>query len=906
MTLTEYRRKRNFKRTPEPRGRRTVGHPQLSFVIQKHAASHLHYDFRLELDGVLKSWAVPKGPSLDPAAKRLAMQVEDHPVEYGSFEGIIPQGEYGGGTVMLWDQGTWESVGDAKRDYLAGRLKLVLHGEKLHGGWMLVRKGGRRTEGTERHWWLFKERDEFAEPDVDIVAQLPLSVTTGRDLDGIAAQADRVWGAAGEMSAKQHSAHGRRATPARRKAIPSSTRQVVKKYKPKVANRKQLQKELRRLAPKRAALPQLPLVELATLAKQAPTGDQWFHEIKYDGYRMLCRIDGKDATFISRNGKNWTSQFPELAQAAAQLGLKSGVLDGEVVALDAEGRTSFQKLQNAFQGGLTGQLVFYVFDLLFVDGYDLTADVLEDRKKLLHYVVQDTSRGPLRYSEHLIGDGPKFLSEACRMKLEGIICKRRDRAYISGRGKDWLKVKCSLREEFVVGGFTFPSGSRSAFGALLVGYYDAKGQLIYAGRVGTGFDDRTLTDLHAQLRKLSQRKSPFVNLSGTTGQERDVTWVKPKLVAQVQFSNWTDNGLLRHPSFQGLRKDKAATEVIHERATSVHEVSTAASNGSHRTGGRRTGKAAATSAPVRQMKSNGPVEVAGIVLSNPDKVLYPADGITKRDLANYYEAVAEWMLPHVENRLLALVRCPDGYDKQCFFQKHPAVGTSDVFKRIAVREKNKTEQYLAINNTAGLVSLVQMGVLEIHTWGSQAARLEKPDRIILDLDPDEGLDWSAVVTAARELRGLLEELGLKTFLKTTGGKGLHVVVPIQRRHSWPQIKEFCLAIADFMTRLAPDRFVATMSKAARRGKIFVDYLRNDRGATAIAPYSTRARAGAPVSVPIAWNELSSRRRSDHFTIHNVPLRLRQLRRDPWAKLAQTQQAITSEMLSRLNNAGKPR
>ncbi|MEX0642290.1 MAG: DNA ligase D, partial [Pirellulales bacterium] len=791
--------------TSEPRGGRASSRGPLRFVIQKHDASHLHYDFRLELDGVLKSWAVPKGPSLDPSQKRLAMHVEDHPIEYGTFEGIIPQGEYGGGTVLLWDQGTWEPIGDAKKGLREGALKFALHGEKLRGRWMIVRRGGKRSEPNERTWFLFKERDEFADPAADITAAMPLSVTTGRDLDEIAQQADRVWGSKGEVkgarkskriAAKQQAARPSRNGRKQSAAVAGNgAAKKPAKSKPTAATRAAVAKALKALPAKRAPLPATATVQLATLTKEAPTGDEWLHEIKFDGYRMLCRIEGGKATFISRNGHDWTAKFPDLGRAAAALPVTTAILDGEVVAMQPDGTTSFQSLQNAFQTGSTANLLFFVFDLLYLDGYDVRALMLEDRKSLLRRVVPDNSHGAVRFSDHVVGKGPDFFDQACRMHLEGIISKRRQRPYVAGRGVDWLKVKCSLSEEFVIGGFTTPSGARSHFGALLVGYYDTKGQLVYAGRVGTGFDNRTLADLHAKLAKLEQPKSPFVNLSGSTGQARGVTWVKPKLVAQVTFSNWTDDRQLRHPSFQGLREDKDAREVTREEPVSQEAV--------------ESSSAAKNPRPAKAAKaSSAATEVAGVQLSNPGKLLYPQDGITKLDLARYYEQVAEWMLPHVANRLLSLVRCPAGSGQKCFFQKHPGEGASEHLARYPVREKNKTEEYLAIHDLPGVIALVQMGVLEIHVWGSLADEYEKPDRLIIDLDPDPAVEWPQVVAAAKEVRLLLEELKLVSFLKTTGGKGLHVVVPIRRTVTWDEAKEFCRAVADHMVAAAPDRYIA--------------------------------------------------------------------------------------------------
>ncbi len=918
MGLIEYRRKRNFRVTAEPRGGRVAVHKKLSFVIQKHAASHLHYDFRLELDGVLKSWAVPKGPSLDPATKRLAMHVEDHPLEYGDFEGIIPAGEYGGGTVLLWDRGTWEPVGDGEKGYRDGSLKFVLHGEKLQGGWMLVRRGGRRGDPNERHWFLFKERDESADPDVEITAEQPLSVATGRDLDEIAEEADRVWGPNGEAP-KRRRAKGKRATSRNRSVgaakdkTPSHASQNGRRPRTKAtkkvsartrqratATRAKLKQALKRLKAKRAPLPGKAEVQLATLAKDVPAGDDWMHEIKLDGYRMLCRIDKGKVRFISRNGRDWTEKFPTLAAAAAELPIDNAILDGEVVVIERDGTTSFQALQNAFQSGSESTFLYYAFDLLHLDGYDLRPAPIEERKETLRMLMP--AEGPFHYGDHVIGSGSEFLAEAARLHLEGIVSKRLGRPYSPGRSLDWLKVKCSLREEFVIGGFTKPGGSRRYFGALLLGYYDRKHRLIYAGRVGTGFGERTLAELHGRLTELVQEKSPFADLSGNTGQARGVAWVKPSLVAQIEFSNWTNERQLRHPSFQGLREDKPAKEVVRDDPISLPAIES-----TKKAAAMSKRKSASRPAAGKQSGARGSAvssveaEVAGVRLSHPDKVLYPNAGVTKLDLAQYYERIAEWMLPHVENRLLALVRCPGGRKSNCFFQKHPGDGVFEHFRQFPVTEKHKTENYLSIDDLAGLVSLVQMGVLEIHIWGSQVDDIEKPDRLIFDLDPDPAVEWAEVVAAAKEVRSLLEELELVSFVKTTGGKGLHIVVPVRRRSDWADAKSFCRAVADFLVAAAPDRYIATMSKAARKGKIFIDYLRNDRGATSIAPYSTRARDGATVSVPIAWEELSGRMKSDHFNIHNLPARLSRLKTDPWAEIVSVKQSIKASMARSLKS-----
>jgi bifunctional non-homologous end joining protein LigD len=923
MELEEYRRKRDFQKTPEPSGKRAANaNLPLAYLIQKHDASHLHYDFRLEFDGVLKSWAVPKGPDLDPANKRLAMQVEDHPLDYGSFEGIIPAGEYGGGTVMLWDTGTWEPIGDPGKGLRDGALKFTLNGKKLRGGWMLVRKGGRRAPADERRWFLFKERDRYAREGRSITEEMPLSVKTGRDLDEIASESDRVWGAGSDdqqdTRTTQRKGAGRKPSRRRRLEPGPGSDIAATKQRPSVKARGKagiasasnigqasLLELLEHPAVRRARMPKVPqAVELATLVDAAPAGDEWLHEIKFDGYRMLGRVVKGKATFTSRNGRDWTSKFPELARAAGLLAVDGAIIDGEVVCLKPDGTTSFQGLQNVFQSGRTGELIYYVFDILHLNGHDLALAPLEVRKAILKSVLSGTP-GSIRFSDSIEGSGRDVLDKACHLHLEGIVCKRRDSVYRSGRGLDWLKVKCSQHEEFVIGGFTKPGGRRTHLGALLLGYYDRGSRLIYAGRVGTGFNEASLATLHRKLAKLVRKRSPYSNLSSDTGEARDVTWVKPTLVAEIQFTNWTDEGLLRHPSFQGLREDKPASKVIHDEPLSLSEVN-AIRNGRKPV----TAARSRTNVPVSSRRSEqkpaarGASEgvFAGVRVSHPDKILYPDQGITKRDLAAYYTQVADWMLPLVADRPLAIVRCPAGRGKPCFFQKHPGDGTTEYLRRVNISKKGQPPEYnLAVDDVAGLISLVQMGVLEIHIWGSRVDHIEKPDRLIFDLDPDPAVSWSEVARAAREMRSLLEDLGLTSFLKTTGGKGLHLVVPIQAHTEWDEAKSFCQSVADFMVRSAPDRFIATMSKAARKGKIFIDYLRNGRGATSIAPYSTRANPGATVSAPIAWEELTAGLHSDHFTVENVPARMSKLKKDPWAGIAQTKQSITAAMRKRLSD-----
>jgi bifunctional non-homologous end joining protein LigD len=874
MSLKEYKRKRDFRRTSEPRPKVEKRH-SWSYAIQKHAASHLHYDFRLELDGVLKSWAVPKGPSLDPSVKRLAMHVEDHPVKYGDFEGIIPEGEYGGGTVMLWDRGTWEPVGDPHESYRRGRFKFRLHGEKLQGGWMLVRRS-RSTTGKDNEWFLFKENDEAAQPtNGDVVSELPLSVKSGRDMDEIASDKDQVW--------RSNRSNG--------KAVALKPSRARKK----VIRRKPVEVPAALHGAKRAALPRRIDVMLATLTKEAPEGDQWAHEIKFDGYRMVCRIDGGTAEIFSRNHKSWTKELPHLAMAAAELPVKQAVLDGEVVAFKADGTTDFQTMQNIFSENRVQDLVYYAFDLLYLNGTDLRNVALEERKRLLEKLLPPAGeQSTIRYSEHFVGNGAQFFRQASEMKLEGIICKLRDGTYTAGRSADWLKVKSSNREEFVVGGFTDP-GIRGGFGALMLGYHNKDHELIYAGKVGTGFSDAFLASFRKRLDGLTQKESPFADLRRTVGEARGAHWVQPKLVAQVAFTEWTRGGHLRHPSFLGLREDKAASNIVRDRALTSAELS-AAIKPSRKKPKSKTGNPAAPALIPSAVHGEG---LAGVRITSPDKVLFGDGDITKLELAQYYLSIARWILPHVANRPLSLVRCPEGTGKECFFQKHPGVGTPKNIRLVPVKEKNSTRNYLVADKVDDLVSLAQIGALEIHVWGSQADKLEFPDRMIFDLDPDPSLPWPRVVESAHQIRRFLDDVGLQSFVKTTGGKGVHIVVPLQRRHDWDEVKAFSKAIAELIEQADPKHYTSNMAKAARGGKIFIDYLRNGRTATAIAAYSTRAKPRGTVSVPLAWDELTPKIHADTFTVRNLIERLESLKKDPWQKITSVRQSLTNAIKKKL-------
>jgi bifunctional non-homologous end joining protein LigD len=626
--------------------------------------------------------------------------------------------------------------------------------------------------------------------------------------------------------------------------------------------------------------------QLATLVATPPPGDDWVHEIKLDGYRILLRIAGGRARLLTRNRQDWTERFPAVAEAAAALPVKEALLDGEIVALDAAGVSSFQALQRAADLGTGRSLVYVAFDLLFLDGRDLRPQPLLARKKELARLLEGR-RGPLRYSEHFDAPGREVYARACRMALEGIVSKRKQAPYTSGRGQAWLKVKCVARQEFVIGGYTDPEGARAEFGSLLLGVHEPDGRLLYAGRVGTGFSHAMLAALGKRLRQLGQRESPFA-ADGPRPPMRGAHWVKPVLVGEVAFTEWTRDGLLRHPAFEGLREDKPAGAVVRERARAPRPAPAKR---------RLQGGSDAKPAPAKRRLQGGSaaeVAVAGVRLTHPDRVLYPDQAITKLALARYYEAVADWIVPHVADRPLSLVRCPAGQGGQCFYQKHAGPGVSSEVKRVRLRESGGgTASYLYVDDLPGLVALVQIGVLEIHPWGARVGRLDRPDRLVLDLDPAPGLPWPAVVEAAREIRGLLADLDLVGFAKTTGGKGLHVVVPLRPAAGWEALRALGEGIGAELARRAPDRYTINPLKAVRRGRIFIDYLRNVRGATAVATYSTRARPGAPVSTPVGWSELAGMARPEDFTVQTVPERLRSLRRDPWADFFSVDQAITS-------------
>ena len=879
MALDLYRRKRKFDVTPEPRGRRTRTRGD-SFVVQKHAARRLHYDFRLELDGVLKSWAVTKGPSLVPGDKRLAVEVEDHPLDYGEFEGTIPKGQYGGGTVMLWDRGRWIPDGDPHAGYKKGHLDFVLEGDKLKGRWHLVRMRPRQGD-KHANWLLIKAEDAEAREsgNPDILEEATLSVATGRSLEEIAqgkppkirskVKAAAVWNStprSARLSAPAASPPDPPAAPA--PPPPKATRTAS------AAKNKGSGGRSRAGA---APLPDFVPPELAELAAAPPDGTGFVHEIKFDGYRMQARLDHGKVTLKSRNGLDWTARFRPVAAAVAGLPAATALIDGEIVVPDDNGVSDFSALQSALKEGRAGSFVYYVFDLLHRDGRDLAGEPLVERKAQLEALLADgPANSILRLSEHLREPGSVVFAHACRMGLEGIVSKKIDAPYRSGRTRDWLKSKCSARQEFVVGGFTLATGSRRAIGALVAGTYE-DGKLRYAGRIGTGYSQDTAEDLWKRLDPLRIARSPFVSLPADE-RRRNVIWVKPEMVIEADLRGWTGGGLVRQAAFKGVREDKPAKEVIRENPSAAAPAGAKA----------RRGKGAAPAASKRR-NSDPPANPgsSGVRFTNPDRVYWPDIGLTKQGLADYYTTIWEWIAPHVVRRPLSLLRCPNGVGGECFVQKR-AHETFDRSRIVSIDDDGS--EVIAIENLEGLLALVQAGVLEVHVWGTTIDHINLCDRIVFDLDPAPDVGWSEVVAAAREVRDRLAALDLASFVKTSGGKGLHVVAPIDGA-DWATAKAFSRQIALAMSRDAPNKYLAKMTKSARAGRIFIDYLRNGRGATAIAAYSPRARPGAAVSTPVDWSELTAKLSPDRYTVLNLPSRLARLKSDPWAEMGQVRQQL---------------
>jgi len=837
--LSAYHAKRNFGITPEPRGEVAQPSERLRFVVQKHHARKLHYDFRLELDGTLKSWAVPKGPSLDPAEKRLAVHVEDHPLDYIDFEGDIPEHQYGAGHVDVWDSGWWEPQGDALAGYRAGKLKFRLDGEKLRGGWTLVRT--RLPGGSKEQWLLIKEKDDAAraQAEYDVTEALPHSVLARKGERGAARRKN---GAAGNGGAGKGA--------------------------------------------RKAPLPPTLSPQLATLVDAVPAEGEWMYEIKFDGYRLLARVDGGEARLFTRDGKDWTARLRPQAEAIEALGLHSAWLDGEIVVLDRQGVPSFQLLQNAFNGKASGDILYFLFDLPYLNGVDLRQAPLRERRALLAQLMDGAGAGPLRYSAPIEEPPQKLLDSACALSMEGIIGKLADSPYEERRNASWIKLKCRRRQEFVIGGYTEPQGSRKFFGALLLGVHE-DGKLRYCGRVGTGFDRQLLHALHGQLQALAQKASPFAQLPAEA-RRAHARWVKPQLVAEVSFAEWTGEGLLRQAVFHGLRNDKPAAEVRREEAASLP----LNGNGDHGGNGGRAGKQA----------RGGGAPLQGIRITHGERVIDAASGLTKRDLAAYYESISTHILPYLADRPVYLLRCPEGIAGEHFFQKHNKRITIPGVRTLDPALDPDHDPLMVVDDARALVGVAQMGAIELHTCNATADRIERPDCMIFDLDPDPSLPWKKVVEGARLVKVVLDELGLKSFLKTSGGKGLHLVVPLARRQDWDEAGAFSQAVAQHLARTLPRQFSAKMGEKNRVGKIFIDYLRNKRQASTVAPYSARARPGLPVATPIFWEELDELPGAAVWSIASLPQRLARLAADPWQDYFRTRQSLTRAMKEKLGLA----
>jgi bifunctional non-homologous end joining protein LigD len=838
--LKSYRAKRDFDTTPEPASGGLSNEGERSFVVQKHWATRLHYDFRLELDGTMKSWAVPKGPSFDTADKRMAMPTEDHPISYNSFEGTIPAGNYGAGKVIIWDKGVWVPTEDPHKGYREGSLKFELRGHKLHGRWALVRMKGRAQHGREEPWLLIKERDQFARPSTEfsVVDEMPDSVNTLPDRPRATA---RHAPAAASVPAANGPPAG---------AHPS-------------------------------ALPQDLLPQLATLVDAPPKdASQWIYEIKFDGYRMLTRAQAGQVKLFTRNGNDWTRKLGQLQKALESMELPDGWYDGEIIMPSERAPADFQALQNAFDSARTGDIVYYLFDIPYCAGYDLRQVPLVERRAVLQRVVDRRPHEKVRFSQVFDAPPQEVLESACKLGLEGVVGKRCDSAYVSRRSADWVKLKCGLRQEFVIGGYTDPRGSRTGVGSLLLGVYQ-DGRLHYAGNVGTGFDEAALRDLHERLQALSADTRPFD--SGAVIPMK-AHWVKPELVCEVSFGDWTRDDRIRHSVFQGLREDMKPESIGREQA--LHVVRSTKPS--------KTMKKAATDPAPAGDPAPQPRLPASLRVSNPDRVIDTQTGTKKIDLVRYYALVAPLMMEHLKNRPLAMLRAPDGIDGEQFFQKH-----MDRYKMAGVESLDPAifpghPPMVYIARPEGILSAAQMNVVEFHTWNGVKTGIDKPDRMTFDLDPGEGVQWPQMQEAAQLVHAFLAEIGLPSFLKTSGGKGLHLIVPLKRQFDWDTVKDFSQAVVEHLARTIPQRFVAKSGGANRVGKIFIDYLRNGYGATTVCAWSARARPGLGISVPVRWDELGGLKSGAHWTVTTVHQRLDQ-GNAPWADYAASRATLALAM-----------
>jgi bifunctional non-homologous end joining protein LigD len=852
--LKTYREKRDFRKTGEPAGE--VGRARrtgLRYLIQKHDATRLHFDFRLELNGVLLSWAVTRGPSFDPKEKRLAVHVEDHPLDYGDFEGTIPEDNYGGGTVMLWDEGTWEPEGDPEEGLAKGDFKFILHGERLKGKWVLVRmKASRRGKyakenrrAKHENWLLIKERDQFAEEERKPVIERALtSVRTGRTMEEIAAGKT-------EWVKGFRFKEGGDDPPAKKGKIAKGNA--------------------------RADPPKFVSPQLATLVDAPPEGKDWVHEIKFDGYRIMAAVGGGRVVVYTRTGLDWTDKFRPILRALADLPIRSALIDGEAVVRDENGRSNFGKLQRAIAEGKDG-IVLFAFDLLSLDGKDLRRLPLIERKKQLAALLADQPKaGPLFYSDHVVGKGGETYERVCQMKLEGIVSKRAEAPYRSERTRGWLKTKCGASQEFVIIGWQPSPVKARPFSSLLVATRD-EGKLAYRGRVGSGYGERELKQVWAEIEKRGVKEPPADDIPREV--RRASRFVKPDLVAEVDFAGWTEEGYVRHGAFKGLRFDKKPADVVREMPKED------------------LGPDPPSVITVDKDRDAGTIEIAGVRVTHPNRYVFAAQRISKRQLIDYYLGVAPLILPHVADRPLSIVRCPAGAEGDCFFQKHASPGFPDAFKPITIKDKAEKGEYFYITDERGLVASVQMGVLEFHIWGSHIKTLEKPDRIVFDFDPDDAVDFATVKLAAQEMRDRLKQLGLVSFPMATGGKGIHVVLPLKPHDDWDDVKAFAEAMARTMAADGPDRYLAEMSKTKRTGRIFIDYLRNGRGATAIAPYSTRARKGAPLAWPVSWAGLAKLKSAHETTVENAAAVLKREKTNPWREYFSVKQVLPLKALGR--------
>ena len=820
--LKLYKSKRNFGVTSEPaeggQGRDDV----LSFVIQKHWASRLHYDFRLELDGTMKSWAVPKGPSYDPKDKRMAVHVEDHPIAYASFEGTIPEKEYGAGKVIIWDKGTWQPLVDPHEGYQSGNLKFELHGHKMHGKWVLVRMKGKGEK--QEPWLLIKEKDELARPGTEfsVVDEMPDSV----------------------------------------KALPMPA--GAKKPRARSA------KKVAPAAGVEAALPATLSPELATLVDKPPsTAADWIFEIKFDGYRLLARIEAKQVRLFTRNGHDWTHKLEKLHQALLKAKLPDGWYDGEIVVHDEHGRPNFGLLQQAFDGSNTADIVYFMFDAPYLNGEDLRDVPLETRRAMLKEVLGKAASDTLRFSEEFGSDPQELVAAACKLGLEGVIGKRRDSRYVQRRSPDWIKLKCGQRQEFVIGGYTDPQGTRTGIGALLLGMHDESGVLQYAGNVGTGFNEATLRDLKKKLDALATDESPFPP-KAVAGRKHH--WVKPKLVAEVSFGEWTASGSVRHAVFQGLRTDKPAKAIGREKAQHLEDTVESHTE---------------PVAPVGKLP-------ADLKITNGERVIDAQSGATKLDLVRYYALVGALMMEHLKGRPVSLVRAPGGVGGELFFQKHADVGKLPGLKQMDQGLDPGHPPMLEVASTQGILSAAQWNVVEFHTQNAVGKAYETPNRMVFDLDPGEGVSWGTMLEAGQLLHAFLDELELPSFLKTSGGKGLHVVVPVKGGLDWDTVKDFSQEIVRHLASALPDRFAFKSGPKNRVGKIFIDYLRNGQGATTACAWSARVRPGLGISVPLAWDELAGLKAGDQWNIKNAHTRLDR-GNEPWAGYAKAAKTLTAAM-----------